>query len=104
MRINLTKKDLVNLIYMQLGFSKQISENLLNDFLSTIIFNLKREKKLKLSKFGTFSIRQKKSRVGRNPKTNETKIISSRKVVLFKPSKEFKEFININDWEIWQCL
>ena len=97
MRINLTKKDLVNLIYMQLGFSKQISENLLNDFLSTIIFNLKREKKLKLSKFGTFSIRQKKSRVGRNPKTNETKIISSRKVVLFKPSKEFKEFININD-------
>ena len=104
MRINLTKKDLVNLIYMQLGFSKQISENLLNDFLSTIILNLKREKKLKLSKFGTFSIRQKKSRVGRNPKTNETKIISSRKVVLFKPSKEFKEFININDWEIWQCL
>ena len=97
MRINLTKKDLVNLIYMQLGFSKQISENLLNDFLSTIILNLKREKKLKLSKFGTFSIRQKKSRVGRNPKTNETKIISSRKVVLFKPSKEFKEFININD-------
>ena len=97
MRINLTKKDLVNLIYMQLGFSKQISENLLNDFLSTIILNLKREKKLKLSKFGTFSIRQKKSRIGRNPKTNETKIISSRKVVLFKPSKEFKEFININD-------
>ena len=97
MRINLTKKDLVNLVYMQLGFSKQISENLLNDFLSTIILNLKREKKLKLSKFGTFSIRQKKSRVGRNPKTNETKIISSRKVVLFKPSKEFKEFININD-------
>ena len=104
MRINLTKKDLVNLIYMQLGFSKQISENLINDFLSTIILNLKREKKLKLSKFGTFSIRQKKSRVGRNPKTNETKIISSRKVVLFKASKEFKEFININDWEIWQCL
>tara|TARA_Y100001958_G_C21024170_1_gene399566 strand:- start:356 stop:649 length:294 start_codon:yes stop_codon:yes gene_type:complete len=97
MRINLTKKDLVNLIYMQLGFSKQISENLINDFLSTIILNIKREKKLKLSKFGTFSIRQKKSRVGRNPKTHETKIISSRKVVLFKASKEFKEFINRND-------
>ena len=94
MRINLTKKDLVNLVYMQLGFSKEISENLINDFLSTIILNIKNEKKLKLSKFGTFSIRQKKSRIGRNPKTKEQKIISSRDVVLFKPSKEFKEFIN----------
>ena len=95
MRINLTKKDLVNLVYMQLGFSKLISENLIEDFLSTIVTNIKYEKKLKLSKFGTFSIRQKKSRVGRNPKTKETKTISSRDVVLFKPSKEFKEFINL---------
>ena len=97
MRINLTKKDLVNLVYMQLGFSKQISENLIEDFLSTIILNIKNEKKLKLSKFGTFSIRQKKSRIGRNPKTKETKIISSRDVVLFKPSKEFREFVNLKD-------
>ena len=98
MRINLTKKDLVNLVYMQLGFSKLISENLINDFLSTLIFNIKNEKKIKLSKFGTFSIRQKKSRIGRNPKTKEQKIISSRDVVLFKPLKEFKEFINKDDW------
>ena len=97
MRINLTKKDLVNLVYMQLGFSKQISENLIEDFLTTIISNIINEKKLKLSKFGTFSIRQKKSRIGRNPKTKETKTISSRNVVLFKPSKEFKEFINLKD-------
>ena len=94
MRTNLTKKDLVNLVYMQLGFSKQVSENLINDFLSTIIQNIKIEKKLKLSKFGTFSIREKKTRIGRNPKTNETKIISEREVVLFKASKEFKQFIN----------
>tara|TARA_B100000886_G_scaffold17095_1_gene10930 strand:- start:3057 stop:3353 length:297 start_codon:yes stop_codon:yes gene_type:complete len=94
MRVNLTKKDLINVIYMQLGFSKQVSESLLNDFLTTIILNIKNEKKLKLSKFGTFTIRQKKSRVGRNPKTKESKVISSRNVVLFKPSKEFKEFIN----------
>ena len=94
MRVNLTKKDLVNLIYMQLGFSKQIAENLIDDFLLTISLNIKNEKKLKLSKFGTFSIREKKSRVGRNPKTKERKIISERKVVLFKPSKEFKDFIN----------
>jgi integration host factor subunit alpha len=99
MRINLTKKDLVNLVYMQLGFSKQISENLIEDFLSTIVSNIKQEKKLKLSKFGTFSIRQKKSRIGRNPKTKETKIISRRDVVLFKPSKEFKDFVNLKDNE-----
>ena len=94
MRKNLTKKDLINLIYMQLGFSKQVTESLINDFLLTIILNIKNEKKLKLSKFGTFNIRQKKSRIGRNPKTKEIKIISSRDVVLFKPSREFKEFIN----------
>jgi len=100
MRVNLTKKDLVNIIYMQLGFSKQVSESLLNDFLTTIVLNIKYEKKLKLSKFGTFTIRQKKSRIGRNPKTKESKLISSRNVVLFKPSKEFKEFINSNnDWK-----
>ena len=97
MRINLTKKDLVNLVYMQLGFSKQISENLIEDFLETIVHNIKTEKKLKLSKFGTFTVRQKKSRIGRNPKTKESKVISSREVVLFKPSKEFKEFINMKE-------
>ena len=97
MRINLTKKDIVNLVYMQLGFSKQISENLIEDFLFTIVSNIKNEKKLKLSKFGTFSIRQKNSRIGRNPKTKETKVISSRDVVLFKPSKEFKKFVNVKD-------
>ena len=60
MRINLTKRYLVNLVYMQLGFSKQISESLIEDFLSTIVSNIKNEKKLKLSKFGTFTIRKKK--------------------------------------------
>ena len=94
MRINLTKKELVNVIYMQLGFSKLIAENLIDDFLITITDNIKKEEKLKLSKFGTFAIREKKSRVGRNPKTKETKIISKRKVILFKASKEFKEFVN----------
>tara|TARA_Y100000996_G_scaffold299460_1_gene237279 strand:+ start:236 stop:535 length:300 start_codon:yes stop_codon:yes gene_type:complete len=95
MRINLTKKDLVNLIYMQIGFSKNVSENLIDDFFQIIIDNLKKEKILKLSKFGTFSIREKKSRIGRNPKTKENKVISERNVVLFKPSKEFKEFVNL---------
>ena len=79
---------------MQIGFSKSISENLIDDFLSTIVENLKIEKKLKLSKFGTFSVRSKKSRIGRNPKTKEQKMISNRNVVLFKPSKLFKDLVN----------
>ena len=94
MRINLTKKDLVNLVYMQIGFSKQISEHLIDEFFSLIIKNLKVEKKIKISNFGTFSIREKKSRVGRNPKTKVEKNISQRKVVLFKPSNDFKKLIN----------
>tara|TARA_B110000438_G_C15503769_1_gene516848 strand:- start:67 stop:366 length:300 start_codon:yes stop_codon:yes gene_type:complete len=94
MRINLTKKDLINAVYMQIGFSKNISENLLDDILSSIIKNLKDNKKIKISKFGTFTIRSKKSRIGRNPLTKEKKIITDRNVVLFKPSKEFKDHIN----------
>tara|TARA_B100000780_G_scaffold176048_1_gene123351 strand:- start:453 stop:752 length:300 start_codon:yes stop_codon:yes gene_type:complete len=93
-RINLTKKDLINSVYMKIGFSKNISENLIDDLLSLITENLKIEKKLKLSKFGTFSVRSKKSRIGRNPKTKEQKIISNRDVVLFKASKEFKNLVN----------
>tara|TARA_B100001057_G_scaffold457477_1_gene505795 strand:- start:868 stop:1158 length:291 start_codon:yes stop_codon:yes gene_type:complete len=96
MRINLTKKDLVNIVYMQVGFSKQISENLIEEFFTLIIENLKKEKMIKISNFGTFSIRLKKSRTGRNPKTKEEMKISERNVVLFKASKEFKEFINQN--------
>ena len=97
MRINLTKKEIVNSLYMQIGFSKKISENLLEDILDTICNNLIKHKKIKISNFGTFSLRIKKSRIGRNPKTKEKKIISQRNVVLFKPSKEFKNFINSND-------
>ncbi len=97
MRINLTKRDLVNTVYMQLGFSKQISESLIEELLFTIVNNIKIEKKLKLSKFGTFVIRQKKSRIGRNPKTKVATVITSRNVVLFKPSKEFKEFVNLKE-------
>ena len=99
MRINLTKKDLVNLIYMQIGFSKNISENLIDEFFSLITINLKKEKKIKISKFGTFSVRLKKSRVGRNPKTKEEKKISERNVVLFKPAKEFKQLVNFKNNE-----
>ena len=97
MRINLTKKEIVNSIYMQLGFSKNIALNLLEDFLSIILSELINNKKVKIPKFGTFTLRYKKSRIGRNPKTLEKKIISERNVILFKPSKDLKKFINNNE-------
>ena len=96
MRTNLTKKDIVNSIYMQIGFSKNILNIILEDLLMIIVNNLKKNKKLKISNFGTFVIRHKNIRKGRNPKTKETKLISARNVVLFKPSKEFKRFVNNN--------
>ncbi len=97
MRINLTKKEIINSIYMQLGFSKKICENIFEDFFSIILEELIKNKKVKIPKFGTFQLRYKKNRVGRNPKTLEKKIITERNVILFKPSKELKNFVNSND-------
>ena len=94
MRINLTKKEIVNSIYMQIGFSKKISEALLEDIFQILLKNILLEKKVKISKFGTFILRRKNQRIGRHPKTKETKVISERNVILFKPSKEFKFYIN----------
>ncbi len=97
MRINLTKKDIINSIYMQIGFSKKVSESLFDDILDQIVENLIKYKKLKITNFGTFIIKNKKSRPGYNFKTKQKKIISERSVVLFKPSNEFKNFINNNE-------
>tara|TARA_A100001011_G_C13974959_1_gene700863 strand:- start:436 stop:732 length:297 start_codon:yes stop_codon:yes gene_type:complete len=96
-RINLTKKEIINSIYMQIGFSKKISETLLEDILELILKNIIQHKKVKISKFGTFILKRKKERLGRNPKTKEIKKISERNVILFKPSKEFKKYINQNE-------
>ena len=95
MRINLTKHEIVNSIFMRIGYSKKFSETLLEDFFDIILQSLKKSKKVKIAKFGTFELRKKKSRIGRNPKTKEKKIISERNVVLFKPSKELKKKINL---------
>ncbi len=59
MRINLTKKEIINSIYMQIGFSKKISETLLEDIFQILIKNIISEKKVKISKFGTFVLRKK---------------------------------------------
>tara|TARA_B100000959_G_scaffold111192_1_gene117274 strand:+ start:84 stop:380 length:297 start_codon:yes stop_codon:yes gene_type:complete len=97
MRINLTKKEIINSIYMQIGFSKKISENLLEDVLQILLKNIISEGKVKIAKFGTFILRKKNQRIGRNPKTKEEIIISERNVILFKPSKDLKKYINNND-------
>jgi len=97
MRINLTKKEIINSIYMQIGFSKKVSESLLEDIFQILIKNIISEKKVKIAKFGTFTLRKKNQRIGRNPKTKEEKIISERNVILFKPSKDLKLYINKNE-------
>ena len=97
MRNNLTKKDIVKSIYMQIGFPKKVIEEIINDLIDLIIDGIKKDKKLKISNFGTFILKEKKRRIGRNPKTKEERVVGERKVVLFKPSKDFKKFVNINN-------
>ncbi len=97
MRTNLTKKEIINSIYMQLGFSKRVAEILLDDLFSIILDELLLKKKIKIPKFGTFILHHKNQRIGRNPKTLEKKIISERNVVIFRPSKNLKNFINNNE-------
>ena len=94
MRLNLTKKDLINAVYMQIGYSKKISETLIDDFFEIILDNLITNKKVKIAKFGTFILKKKSARIGRNPKTKEETIINERNVITFKVSREFKKFIN----------
>tara|TARA_B100001029_G_C14795453_1_gene304190 strand:+ start:337 stop:630 length:294 start_codon:yes stop_codon:yes gene_type:complete len=94
MRQNLTKKEIINSIYMQLGFSKKLIENILEDIFEVLLKSLKTDGKVKISNFGTFILRHKKSRIGRNPKTKKEVIISERNVILFKPSKFLKNKIN----------
>ena len=98
MRVNLTKKEIINSVFMQIGFSKKMSESILEDIMSDIVKNLKKFKVVKISNFGTFHIRFKKSRIGRNPKTKEEFVITSRKSIYFAPSKKIYEKMNKKIW------
>ena len=94
---NFTRKDLSNKIHRNVGFSKNLSLKIVDDFFESIILAIIKSNKIKISSFGTFSILNKKERMGRNPKTCVQAKIFSRKVVKFKPSLSFKKKINQNE-------
>ena len=94
---NFTRKDLANKIYKNVGFSKNLSLKIVDDFFESIILGIIKSNKIKISSFGTFSILNKKERMGRNPKTGVQVKIISRKVVKFRPSLSFKKKINQNE-------
>ena len=91
---NFTRKDLSNKIYKNVGFSKNLSLKIVDDFFESVILAIIKSNKIKISSFGTFSILNKKERMGRNPKTGVQAKIFSRKVVKFKPSILIKEKLN----------
>ena len=94
---NITRKDLSNKIHKNVGFSKNLSLKIVDDFFESIILDIIKSNKIKISSFGTFSVLNKKERMGRNPKTGAQAKIFSRKVVKFKPSLSFKKKINKNE-------
>ena len=94
---NFTRKSLFNNIYQNLGFSKNFSSKIIDDFFEIFNSELIKTNKIKITSFGTFEIISKKERIGRNPKTKKEAKISSRKVVRFKPSSIFKEKLNNNE-------
>ena len=91
---NVTRKFLSNKIYQNLGFSKNYSSTIIDNFFETLIQELLKSNKIKISSFGTFKVINKKERIGRNPKTKVESVIISRKVVKFKPSLLVKEKLN----------
>ena len=91
---NFTRKNLSNKIYKVLGFSKNFSRKIVDDFFETLVSELIKSNRVKISSFGTFKVMNKKERIGRNPKTKIEAKISPRKVVKFKPSMFIKEKLN----------
>ena len=89
-----------NKIFQNLGFSKNFSNNLVDNFFNSLVTGLARENKIKISSFGTFKVINKKERIGRNPKTKIETKISARKVVTFSPSLSIKN--KINKWTKWK--
>ena|SRR3989338_8232774 len=91
----ITKADLVEQVYEKIGFSKKESSDLVELVFDLIKESLEAGQKIKVSGFGNFVVRQKKSRVGRNPQTGQSITITARKVLTFRPSQVLKNALNI---------
>ena len=91
---NLTKKDITNKLHSRLGLSKNLLGNILDNFFQSLVNELIIKKRIKISSFGTFEVKHKKERIGRNPKNKIEFKISSRKIVKFKPSDIIKKKLN----------
>ena len=93
-RNNTHKKNIINNIYNKVGLPSIYAAKLVNDLLSILISDIITQKIFKIKNFGTFNLRKKKKRIGRNPKNNKTHEISERNVITFNCSEEFKKKIN----------
>ena len=91
---NFTRKNISDNVPQNLGFSKNISSLIIDDFFESLVSELIKFNKIKISSFGTFEVYDKKERIGRNPKTKVEAKIVARKVVKFKPSNTVKEKLN----------
>ena len=91
---NFTRKDLSNNVHQKLGFSKNLSSLLIDGFFESLVSELVKGNKIKISSFGTFLVVDKKERIGRNPKTKVEAKIMARKIVKFKLSNKFKVKLN----------
>ena len=91
---NFTRKDLSNNVHQNLGFSKNISSLIIDDFFESLVSELVKGNKIKISSFGTFQVVDKKERIGRNPKTKIEAKIMARKIIKFKLSNKFKVKLN----------
>ncbi|MBW0454403.1 MAG: integration host factor subunit alpha [Candidatus Kinetoplastibacterium crithidii] len=90
-----TKSDLVDLVFERVGLNRSISKDIVDSFFEEIRQSLANGQEVKLSGFGNFNLLDKEQRPGRNPKTGIPTVISSRRVVTFRPSKILKRNINI---------
>jgi integration host factor subunit alpha len=90
----MTKADIVEEVFKKLGFSKSQASEIVETVFETMKETLERGEKLKISGFGNFVPRDKKTRIGRNPKTGEAIEISARRVVTFKASPVLKARMN----------
>lgn len=89
-----TRADLCEAVYQKVGLSRTESAELVEKVINEISACIVRGESVKLSSFGSFVVRQKGERVGRNPKTGEEVPISPRRVMVFKPSNVLKQKIN----------